>query len=265
MQLKQHRLDEMISSLYEVSDPSHARYGKHLSKEQVDELVRPHPDTTEAVDTWLSHHGISPDSCHRTVAGDWLNLDLTVEQAERMFGAKYEIFAHPETAESVVRTMSYSLPRALHGHIDVVTPTTYFGTMRSMKATSHILPVSDFKIVDDGTRIAVRPGADATVPSSCNSAITPACLRGLYNTANYVPAATSSNKIGIAGYLSEYANDKDLQTFFKKYRTDAVGSTLTHVQINGGGNDQNDPGVEANLDAQYTTGISYPTPNIYYS
>lgn len=81
----------------------------------------------------------------------------------------------------------------------------------------------------------------------------------------------------------EYANFADLQTFFQKYRTDAVGSSFTVVQINGGGNDQSNPGVEANLDIQYTTGmwsmpcsameivlirvsgISYPTPHIYYS
>lgn len=34
------------------------------------------------------------------------------------------------------------------------------------------------------------------------------------------------------------------QTFFKRFRTDAVGATFTHVQVNGGLNNQNDPGVE---------------------
>jgi hypothetical protein len=63
-----------------------------------------------------------------------------------------------------------------------------------------------------------------------------------------------------------------------------VNTKLTHVQVNGGLNDQTDPGVEANLDVQcvhmlrrryvgaegpsasrYTEGLTYPTPNIYYS
>ena len=35
-----------------------------------------------------------------------------------------------------------------------------------------------------------------------------------------------------------------LQIFFTKFRTDAVGATFEHVQVNGGGNDQTDPGVE---------------------
>ena len=55
------------------------------------------------------------------------------------------------------------------------------------------------------------------------------------------------------------------QTFFQKFRTDAVGGNFTTVLVNGGLDDQSNPGVEANLDIQYTEGISYPTPNIYYS
>lgn len=55
------------------------------------------------------------------------------------------------------------------------------------------------------------------------------------------------------------------QTFFSRFRTDAVGGTFTTVRVNGGLDDQTDPGVEANLDIQYTEGISFPTPNIYYS
>lgn len=31
--LKQHRIDTLIKALYEVSDPDHERYGKHLTKE----------------------------------------------------------------------------------------------------------------------------------------------------------------------------------------------------------------------------------------
>ncbi|KAG9083035.1 hypothetical protein FRC06_004718 [Ceratobasidium sp. 370] len=67
------------------------------------------------------------------------------------------------------------------------------------------------------------------------------------------------------GYLDEYAGTDDLQTFYKQYRADAVGSTFTVELINGGKNTQSQPGVEANLDVQYAGAISYPTPNIFYS
>jgi tripeptidyl-peptidase-1 len=65
--------------------------------------------------------------------------------------------------------------------------------------------------------------------------------------------------------LDEFANRQDLQTFFRSFRPDAVGSSFTTIRVNGGGDDQNDPGIEANLDIQYTTGISFPTPNTYWS
>lgn len=260
--LKQDKLDELISSLYEVSDPNHQRYGEHLSKEEVDALVAPHPHSVNAVESWLEHHGInSSDAVHRSGGGEWITLHVTVAQAERMLNAKYNVYHHRKSSEYVVRTMGYSLPRELHSHIDVVTPTTYFGTMRSMKATNFLQP--DVKSFDTETSGSIF--SDASIPASCSTTITPACLRVLYNTQSYVPAATSVNKLGIVGYLDEFANRADLQTFFSQFRPDASGSSYTTVLVNGGGDDQSNPGVEANLDIQYTEGISFPTPNTYYS
>ncbi|TFY80682.1 hypothetical protein EWM64_g3330, partial [Hericium alpestre] len=110
-----------------------------------------------------------------------------------------------------------------------------------------------------------------------------ACLRALYNSTSYVTKATSRNRLGIAGYLEQYANFADLQTFFRQFRTDARGTNFLVVLVNGGENDQSNPGDEvrssgfqcgyglmrrgtqANLDMQYAEGISFPTPNTYYS
>ncbi|KAJ7249548.1 peptidase S8/S53 domain-containing protein [Mycena haematopus] len=262
--LKQNRLDELVSALYEVSDPTHEKYGQHLSKEEVDALVAPHPDSVEAVESWLQDHGINPaDAQFRSAGGEWIVIHVSVAQAERMLNTKYGVYYHPASGSSVVRTMGYSLPTELHSHIDVITPTTYFGTLHSMRSTSFIQPQAA-SLVDTADSFASEISPLA-VPASCGSTVTPACVRAMYNTTNYVPAATTTNKLGVAGYLGEFANDKDLQTFFKDLRPDAVGGTFTHVQVNGGLNTQSDPGVEANLDIQYTEAVSFPTPNIYYS
>jgi tripeptidyl-peptidase-1 len=42
--LKQSQFDELERHLYEVSDPSHSRYGQHLTIDEVNELVRPTDD-----------------------------------------------------------------------------------------------------------------------------------------------------------------------------------------------------------------------------
>ncbi|KAI0831997.1 peptidase S8/S53 domain-containing protein [Trametes gibbosa] len=264
--LKQDKFDELVASLYEVSDPTHERYGQHLSKEDVAALVAPHPDTVDLVESWLSAHGLDLSSTQRSHSGDWMTIRVSVAQAEKMLGTQYNVYRHGKSDDYVIRTTRYSLPSVLHEHVTVVAPTTYFGTMKSMRATSFIK--SDAPTIESDAEVAhllKGPSSLASVPSSCNTVITPACLRALYNTTSYVPKATDKNSLGVAGYLDEFANRADLQTFFKRFRSDATGRTFTTVLVNGGGDDQTDPGVEANLDIQYTEGISTPTPNVYFS
>ncbi|KAF8261716.1 Pro-kumamolisin, activation domain-containing protein [Lactarius quietus] len=71
--LDPHRETALVDALYEVSDSKHPKYGSHLSKEQVAELVAPHPDTLALVQSWLKHHGVPPSSIsspgHTEVAG----------------------------------------------------------------------------------------------------------------------------------------------------------------------------------------------------
>ncbi|KIJ54290.1 hypothetical protein M422DRAFT_775435 [Sphaerobolus stellatus SS14] len=260
--LKESKIDELIGHLYEVSDPNHPRYGNHMSKEEVDAFVAPLPETVSAVEEWLRSHDIDPSACDRTTAGDWLHVTVPVSKAEVMLNAKYQVFRHKVSGDYSARTLSWSLPRKVHSHIDVIEPTTMFGRLRKMKATSFLMP--DAPVVENDVNPDNGLSTLAVPPTSCSSIINPSCLRTLYNTINYTPAATDQNSIGIAGYLDEFANDADLQTFFTHFRPDASGG-FTHIQINGGGNDQSQPGVEANLDIQYTEGMTWPTPNTYYS
>lgn len=260
--LKQARLDELISSLYEVSNPTHHRYGQHLSKEEVSELVAPHDDTVDLVDAWLAAHGVDVYAVDRLGAGEWLSLTLSVTQAEKMLGTNYEVYDNAQTGESIVRTTSYSLPTILHPHVDVVTPTTHFSNMRRMKATSH--RSSNTVIEPVPTSLTFDRNGVAAVPASCARTITPTCLRALYNTTGFTPTGELST-LGITGYLEEFANFADLQTFFKDLFPAGEGSNFTVVEVNGGLNTQSEPGVEANLDVQYSSSIAFPIPLTFFS
>ena len=177
-------------------------------------LVAPHPDSVDTVEAWLAAHGLDATSAQRSSSGDWITVRVSVSQAENMLGTKYNVFRHGQSEDYVIRTMNYSLPSILHDHITVVAPTTYFGTMKSMKATSFVQ--SDAPTIENDLEFAhllKDPGSLATVPTSCNTVITPACLRALYNTAGYTPRATDRNSLGVAGYLDEFANRADLQVF----------------------------------------------------
>ena len=70
--------------LYEVSDPRHSRYGQHLSKEEVEALVSPHPESIATVDNWLLSHGIDIENVVRTPAKDWVTVRVPVGLAEAM-------------------------------------------------------------------------------------------------------------------------------------------------------------------------------------
>lgn len=82
--LPQSNFDALEAHLYEASDPDHARYGQHLSKEEVERLVAPRPESLAAVQEWLAGHGIPKSACTHSPAKDWVKVDVPVSKAEAM-------------------------------------------------------------------------------------------------------------------------------------------------------------------------------------
>ena len=169
--------------------------------------MKPHPDTTESVRTWIESHGVDITSVTTNSARDWLTLRLPLSKVESMLDAKYYLFKHKRSDEQIVRTLSYSLPLELHEHIDLIQPTTMFDNMRKMHATSHVNKVDPSSKLS-AAELAALP--DVTGPNgqqiaaSCNTTITPTCLMQLYRTEGYVPkAANKGNRIGITGFLEQ--------------------------------------------------------------
>lgn len=80
--------------------------------------------------------------------------------------------------------------------------------------------------------ISVSSATGGQVDASCNQTITITCIQQLYNAVGFTPSATNGNKIGITGYLEQFANFADLQTFYAQERPDASGSNFSVVSIN---------------------------------
>ncbi|KAI9450960.1 subtilisin-like protein [Lactarius psammicola] len=278
--LKAHNESALIDTLHRVSDPkssehvlsntlprtlySHLpllcrRYGAHLSREQVAQLVAPHPDTLELINSWLAHHGVPSSSISTTHGGSWLMLTgVPVSQANALLGASYQLYRRTGTNDTtILRTIGYALPAVLHEHVQTVVPTTYFAPTRALQQTP--------------CRSAVREPEDmssrelVTMRSSSNYEVTPPDLRWLYKTSAYVPVATDRNKIAIGGFLNEYLSPVDLKTFMNRYRTDAVSVTYGIERVNGGAFDPGNPSIEGSLNMQWTQAMAYPTPHIFYS
>ncbi|KAH9054782.1 subtilisin-like protein [Lactarius vividus] len=278
--LNPHQEDALIDALYQVSDPKHPRhvhltaalltpsstYGAHLSKEQVAELVRPHPDTVELVTSWLAHHGVQPSSISTTHGGAWLTVgNLLVSQANEMLCASYQLYRHAEVNDTIIRTISYSLPEVLHAHIQAIAPTTYFASTRTQRRTPHRRSVGAAAALAEPEATSGKP---VTVLSSRADMVTPSQLRWLYKTFGYVPTAADRNTLGVFGFQKDYPSVADLTTFMTYFRSEVQPpnlATFTVELVNGGEYDPHNPGLEATIDVQYVSAMAYPTPIIFYS
>lgn len=129
--------DEIAQHLYEISDPSHARYGQHFTLDEVNELITPLEESIEAVREWLAENGIHPHQYTESPARDWVSFSIPVQHAESLLDTEYSVYKHGETGEHLIRTDRYSLPLELHNHIDLVAPSIYFGAITAQKAILH--------------------------------------------------------------------------------------------------------------------------------
>lgn len=102
-----------------------------------------------------------------------------------------------------------------------------------MKTTFHFDKASESSIAASAPPINVPTASGGHVDASCNGTITITCLLELYNAVGYNASAHSGNHIGITGYLEQFANKQDLQTFFADQRPQAVGSSFNTIFING--------------------------------
>lgn len=113
-------IDGLEKVFYEVSTPGNVKYGQHLSKEEVAAFVQPTNLSTTLINNWLiSNHLVSTSV---SLSGSTLQVSLSVSEANIMFGTSFHVF-RDATGKRTIRTLSYSIPADLKGHLDHVHPT----------------------------------------------------------------------------------------------------------------------------------------------
>ena len=136
---------------------------------------------------------------------------------------------------TAIRTTAYSLPGNLHSHVELVHPTIAFPSVKPMVSGSRFIPDSDAP--SPKTKIysasAGNSTWNSTIDIACNNEIGLKCLQQIYNLTDYEPSPNSGSRLGITGYLEQFANMQDLQTFFKEQRPDAANTTFDVISING--------------------------------
>ncbi|KAI0294255.1 subtilisin-like protein [Multifurca ochricompacta] len=262
--LVQNNIKGLEDALMAVSSPGSPKYRQFLTKEETEAFVAPTPESVDAVTSFLSAHGIT--ATKGSPAGDWLNIDVTVAQADALFDGQFTTFEHTASGTTSVRSLGYSIPASLKGHLDFVHPTITFPQDPNHQ------PVFSIPIPRRASLEARKPGGNITtdaVPASCASEVTPACLQALYGIPATMARPTGElNRIGVSGFFQQFPNKADLKSFLTSLRPDLPSTTnFTMEPLNGGTESQvlSQAGVEADLDIQYTIGVASGLPTTFFS
>ena len=238
--LPQQNLDAFYKKVDSISDPSSSEYGNHMEKKQVDDILRPSVASRTAVTSWLKSHGISKMSTD----GFFVNFATDVKTANKMLSADFKHYSNNGVHKT--RTLTYSVPEDVAGHVDFITPTTYFGKTKAF-APYHSYPAD--------AKFETR-----AVNASCAQRITPQCLQQIYNTVGYVPDKSAGSKIGFGSFLNQSARYADLAQYEQTYGLPS--QNFTTVLIRGGVNAQGISGDhgEADLDVENIVGVGGGLP-----
>ena len=229
--IKQRNLEQLEEAALAVSSPRSARYGKHLSKEEIERLTAPSPNDSNTVTRWLSSHG-----ARFTLQRELARVSTTVEIAERMLHTTFRRF-RKGSGTQLLRAGAYKLPKAIDAAIS-----TIFGLHGAPLPT---LPKS-------ATPTAANLPT-ATSPSS-PADVTPAVIASTYSIRQSVDR-NGTNLQAVAEFQANRMAKEDLAAFFEKF---VPASMPGDEQVSRfvGSPYKRGAGVEADLDVQYLMGVA---------
>lgn len=252
--------------IMEVASPSHARYGQHMSGDEVAAMLAPEQAAVHEVTDWLSTWNVTAE---QTATPGHMVFSLTVSEASELFDTTFAWYRSDSSpTQESLRTLHYSVPVSVAEHINFIQPTTKFPSLRPQRSTISSVGGQDKTALFTTWKAAAGASALSIAPPAavCNSVITPQCLLSLYNI-HYAPNATNGTTTSYASFLEQYARYTDLTLFETEIAQYASGHSFNVTTFNGGLNDQTSTAdaTEANLDNQYMLSLTYPLPITEFS
>ncbi|KAG1746468.1 peptidase S8/S53 domain-containing protein [Suillus lakei] len=236
--LKQSNIDAIGDYLTAVSHPESEGYGKHWSAGEVFKKFSPSVESIGTVLTWLEENGFDSSRAKLTRNRGWIEVQATVEEAERLLQTEYHVYGH-ETGQEHVACDSYHLPEHVQSHVDFVTPTVHFDAKISKRSGSSS---------PDGTARSVGQPGHGTYPKTTGEIQNPPESTG--NLALY-----GLLTLQIVEYTPQAYLQSDLDMFASNFSEGLVGVAPYMVSIDGGYAQTEYTGFEYNgesdLDLQY--------------
>lgn len=249
-------IDSLESKLSSVSDPSSSKYGEYLDLDELNSIFAPSKDAESKVKAWLQQSGAS----NIVSDGSMVTFTTLVGNANKMLDTEFNLYTNGETTK--LRTTAYSIPDALGDSIDLIAPTTYFGSMKAHSAIPDVSPSKVERSPDVKRQLSPSCETSVTVPISANETevfdlLSPTCLKELYNIGNYKVDPSAGSTIAFGSFLEQSASYSDLAKFEKIFNIPTQNFSVLAL-INGGVDDQNpitEQDGEANLDVQNMIGL----------
>jgi tripeptidyl-peptidase-1 len=233
--LKQRNIEQLEQILAQVSDPESPQYGQYLSIQDLTNLLAPAEEDIAAVVSWLESHDISDYVLNTNK--DFISVNAPVHKVESLLQVEFHAFKSQERKRVHVTSLSpLSIPRTLHGKIDLISHINGFPMPRKQRPTAQ--------------------GRDVL------STITPDVLRTRYNVSSTAVGGHPNNTQAVAEFQEQYYSTADLKQFMQTYSAKYAKSYTVHLY---GNNDESDPGVEASLDIQYILGVAPLVPTWFWS
>lgn len=105
--LKQSNMDRLEEYLMDVSHPSSPNYGQHWSPEKVLETFKPSSESVDTVFNWLQESGFEAERMQLSKSQGWIEMKLTVEEAEQLLDAEYFIYEHVNGHQHIGETHAF--------------------------------------------------------------------------------------------------------------------------------------------------------------
>lgn len=153
-----------------------------------------------------------------------MQVDLPVSDLESLLHTEYHVYEHADTGKTTVACEKYHIPAEMKAYIDYITPGIKLYAEKRRPNPNNKIEKRTFGVTSGKGNAYLPPlledlglALDAllAIPelAVCDIAITPACIKALYN----VTAGTTAvpgNELGIFEDLGDVYSQTDLNEFF---------------------------------------------------
>ncbi|KAE8350721.1 peptidase S8/S53 domain-containing protein [Aspergillus coremiiformis] len=249
--IHQEEASGLEQKVIDISTPGSSNYGHYMSREELRSMLHPSDVASQQVLSWLEAAHISAASIE--AHANWITFTVSVSQAEQLLKTRFYTFEHKKSKATVVRTLKYSVPKEIRSFVQMIQPTTRFGHLVAQAMPPPLL--------------GAAPVTLAELAANCSSIATPDCLRELYGIPDSQPKSDPRNRLGVSGFLDQYARYSDFHRFLHLYAPNMTEQNFTVVLINGGLNLQHSSEIssEASLDIQYAAALADNAFTTFYS